>query len=100
MDAFQKSLYTPKQKKLYDFICKFHKKNGYGPSYKQMSIAMGKPETSRAPIFKLLSQLHMKGYIYRQKGVPRSAFPMDLEQVMIKKYQNFKGIEWAGLMQI
>ncbi|MBD7992860.1 helix-turn-helix domain-containing protein [Ochrobactrum sp. Sa2BUA5] len=52
---------TPRQKQAYDFIRSFIDKEGYGPSYQEISEALG--ITSRSSIHRLVHGLKERGLI-------------------------------------
>jgi len=60
---------TPKQKKVLDFIKKFLKDNGYGPSQSEVAKANGvNQSTARTHI----NQLIERGFLEKQPGKSRS----------------------------
>jgi repressor LexA len=60
---------TPKQKKVLDFIKKFLKDNGYGPSQNEVAKATGvNQSTARVHI----NQLIERGFLDQQPGKSRS----------------------------
>ncbi len=54
---------TPKQKKLFDYICRYSHEHGVAPSYENMRIALALK--SKSPIAALVNALINKGYCKR-----------------------------------
>lgn len=61
---------TKKQKRIYDFICNFLDKNGYGPSYREIGEDLGL--SSVATIAEHVNNLKLKGYLDLEPGHARS----------------------------
>lgn len=73
---------TGKQKNIYDFVVAFMKKNMYPPTYAE--IKDGLNIANIGSIFRALEGLRKKGYIYKDKGTPRSIWPIELQGPKIK----------------
>ena len=61
---------TSKQKKLFDFIKSYMKKNSVAPSFEEMMKATG--YKSKASIFHIIKQLEQRKWIIRLPGKNRS----------------------------
>ncbi len=70
-----KAQLTPKQKKIFDFITKFIKKNGYAPSLEE--IARHARLNSVSTIHQYIETLKEKGYLNKKENKPRSIAPKE-----------------------
>ena len=61
---------SPKQKKLFDFVKSYMKKNSVAPSYEQMMKATG--YKSKSSIFQIINQLEQRKLLTRLPGKNRS----------------------------
>ncbi len=61
---------SPKQKKLFDFVKSYMKKNSVAPSYEQMMKATG--YKSKSSIFQIIKQLEQRKWLTRLPGKNRS----------------------------
>lgn len=60
---------TPKQKKVLDFLIKFHSEKGFYPSYSEIRRIHRR---SLSTIWQIIYSLQSKGWFKRQKFYPRS----------------------------
>lgn len=67
---------TPKQKETYDFIRRYWKSKGHGPSYSD--IMEGVNLKGRGGVHRLVHTLHDLGWIKMTPGRARSVVPIDL----------------------
>ncbi|HCS22815.1 MAG TPA: hypothetical protein DIW20_03620 [Rhodospirillaceae bacterium] len=66
---------TPKQRQLLDFIGAYNRRTGCGPSYDEMTAALGL--ASKAGIHRLINALEERGHIER---LPKRARAIQLKQ--------------------
>jgi repressor LexA len=64
---------TDKQRAIFDFVREFHKRNGYPPSYDEMSAHF---KVFRNCIQQHLKAIEKKGYIKRTPNVARGLVPV------------------------
>ena len=75
-----KRLLTRKQKKVLDFIESFVKKEGFGPSLKEIKEAMGFTSHSTAQFH--VNQLAEKGFLKKSSGSARGIEPLKRDEVV------------------
>ena len=73
-------LLTKRQKEVLDFVYSFAKKNGYGPSLKEIQKAMEFTSHSTAQFH--INQLAEKGFLKKSSGVARGIEPLKHEDVV------------------
>jgi repressor LexA len=61
---------TKRQKQCLDFISQFWERNGYGPSYQEISDGLG--VKSRSGAYRLVDSLCKRGFLIRHVGHARS----------------------------
>jgi SOS-response transcriptional repressor LexA len=65
---------TKRQKECLDFILLFWKENGYGPSYQEISEALGTKNKSSA--YRMVNLLCQRGQIVKHAGRARGIYPL------------------------
>ena len=68
---------TKRQKQCLDFIVQFWKQNQYGPSYQEISEALGMSQRSAA--YRMVDLLCERGKLRKHSGRARSVYPMEGE---------------------
>lgn len=74
------SLLTKKQKEVLDFVQSFTKEHGYGPSLKEIQMAMEFTSHSTAQFH--INQLAKKGFLKKSSGVARGIEPLKRKDVI------------------
>jgi SOS-response transcriptional repressor LexA len=67
---------TKRQKQCLDFIVQFWKQNQYGPSYQEISEALGMSQRSAA--YRMVDLLCERGKLRKHSGRARSVYPGDV----------------------
>lgn len=68
---------TPKQRKCYDFIERFWRENRYGPSYQEITDAMGGKSASGA--WRMVKSMIDEGVLVVTENHSRSVRPASME---------------------
>ena len=66
---------TKRQKQCLDFIARFWKQHQYGPSYQEISEALGMSQRSAA--YRMVDLLCERGQLRKHAGRARSVYPGD-----------------------
>lgn len=70
-----KTLITPKQKKVLDFITAYTQKNGYAPSLEEISASLGLKAIST--VHEHIKTLEEKGFLRKEDNRPRAVLPIE-----------------------
>jgi len=65
---------TPKQKKVYDFICKYIKKNDLSPTFREIMEGCGIKSTAHVSM--VIDALVLKKFLLKDYGMKRSVRPV------------------------
>ncbi len=76
---------SPKERKLYEYICERIRRDGYAPTVRDICFALNIKSTSTAHSY--IAKLESKGYIHRSQGKSRT---MRIEQVSREKQNTVK----------
>ena len=68
------NFYSPREKELYNYLCKYIKKNGYPPLMREMINHLGLKAVSR--VHKMLENLEKKQYVERASMGSRGTTPI------------------------
>lgn len=72
---------TPRQRACYDAICTFWREHGYGPSYVQISAALGYKETSKGTVHTRVQMLIRDGWVEHRPHRAHSLRPRELPPI-------------------
>ena len=62
-----------RQQQIFEFICQYHKDNGFSPSIADIASGLGLANSS---VVAPLKALELKGYISKKANIPRSIKPI------------------------
>ena len=76
------SFFTPKQKKVWDYIKSYYEKNSYPPSFEEIKIYMKYKNISQ--VSATIKILVNKGYVDHTPGIARSLFAKDIDLNVVR----------------
>jgi|DEB0MinimDraft_3_1074331.scaffolds.fasta_scaffold17813_3 SOS-response transcriptional repressor LexA len=76
------SFFTPKQKKVWDYIKSYHKDNSYPPTYEEIRVHMKYKYVGQ--VSAMIQKLKEKGYVDNTPGVARSLYAKDVDSIVVR----------------